>query len=103
MDGNKGYIMNTECRIEYAKRIFDEEIGILTDIRNNLDDMFSRIEEKIISCKGKVILCGMGKSGHVARKISATLSSLGTPSFFFIQPKLFMETWVWYQVQILSY
>ena len=60
--------MNTECRIEYAKRIFDEEIGILTDIRNNLDDMFSRIEEKIISCKGKVILCGMGKSGHVARK-----------------------------------
>lgn len=82
MDGNKGYIMNTECRIEYAKRIFDEEIGILTDIRNNLDDMFSRIEEKIISCKGKVILCGMGKSGHVARKISATLSSLGTPSFF---------------------
>lgn len=82
MGGNKGYIMNTECRIAYAKRIFDEEIGILTDIRNNLDDMFSRIEEKIISCKGKVILCGMGKSGHVARKISATLSSLGTPSFF---------------------
>lgn len=74
--------MKSEQRIDYAKRIFDEEIEALTDIRNNLDTTFSNIEEKIISCKGKVVLCGMGKSGHIARKISATLSSLGTPSFF---------------------
>lgn len=74
--------MKSEYRIDYAKKIFDEEIKTLTDIRNNLDSTFSDIEEKIISCKGKVILCGMGKSGHIARKISATLSSLGTPSFF---------------------
>lgn len=74
--------MKPEHRIDYAKRIFDEEIKALTEIRNNLDTTFSNIEERIISCKGKVVLCGMGKSGHIARKISATLSSLGTPSFF---------------------
>ena len=74
--------MKPEHRIDYAKRIFDEEIKTLTEIRNNLDTTFSDIEERIISCKGKVVLCGMGKSGHIARKISATLSSLGTPSFF---------------------
>ena len=74
--------MKPEHRIDYAKRIFDEEIKALTDIRNNLDTTFSNIEARIISCKGKVVLCGMGKSGHIARKISATLSSLGTPSFF---------------------
>lgn len=79
---NEGYEMNSECRINYAKKIFDEEINVLTDIRNSLDDTFSSIEEKIISCEGKVVLCGMGKSGHIARKIAATLSSLGTSSFF---------------------
>ena len=41
-----------------------------------------KIEESLVLCKGKVILCGMGKSGHIARKISATLASLGTTSFF---------------------
>lgn len=74
--------MKPEHRIDYARRIFDEEIKALTEIRNKLDITFSNIEEKILSCKGKVVLCGMGKSGHIARKISATFSSLGTPSFF---------------------
>ena len=44
--------------------------------------IFVQIENAVISCKGKVVLCGMGKSGHIARKISATLASLGMPSFF---------------------
>lgn len=74
--------MNSEYRIDCAKKVFDEEIRALTEIRNRLDNTFSSIEEKIISCKGKVVLCGMGKSGHIARKVSATLSSLGTSSFF---------------------
>lgn len=74
--------MKPEYRIDYARRIFDEEIKALREVRNNLDSTFSNIEERIISCKGKIVLCGMGKSGHIARKISATLSSLGTPSFF---------------------
>ncbi len=74
--------MNSEYRIDCAKKVFDEEIRALTKIRNRLDNTFSSIEERIISCKGKVVLCGMGKSGHIARKIAATLSSLGTSSFF---------------------
>lgn len=74
--------MNSECKVDYAKRIFDEEIKALIDIRDSLNETFSSIEEKIVSCEGKVVLCGMGKSGHIARKISATLSSLGIPSFF---------------------
>lgn len=74
--------MDAEYRIDCAKKVFDEEIRALTAIRNRLDNTFSSIEEKIISCKGKVVLCGMGKSGHIARKVSATLSSLGISSFF---------------------
>ena len=58
------------------------EINTLEHIQNNLDYTFIQIEEAVASCKGKVILCGIGKSGHIARKISATLASLGTSSFF---------------------
>lgn len=74
--------MNVRYRIDYARNVFDEEIRSLMEIRDNLGADFSDIEQKIISCKGKVVLCGIGKSGHIARKISATFSSLGTPSFF---------------------
>lgn len=74
--------MERKQKIACACKVFDEEILALTQLRDALDDVFAMIEEQIISCKGKVVLCGMGKSGHIARKISATLASLGTPSFF---------------------
>lgn len=69
-------------KLKIAKRVFEHEINTLIRIQNSLDEVFVQIEEMIAECKGKVILCGMGKSGHIARKISATLASLGTPSFF---------------------
>ena len=47
-----------------------------------VDDEFIAAVEKIMSCRGRVVVTGMGKSGHVGRKIAATLSSTGTPSFF---------------------
>jgi arabinose-5-phosphate isomerase len=65
-----------------AKRIFDTEINALEKTRDTLDDGFSAILNEVLNCNGKVILCGMGKSGHIAKKISATMASLGTPSFF---------------------
>lgn len=65
-----------------AKAVFDNVIQKLSDIRDGLGEVFVYIEEEIIKCNGKVILCGMGKSGHIGRKIAATLASLGTPSFF---------------------
>lgn len=74
--------MDRKQKLACAYNVFDEEIATLTHLRDSLDDVFIAIEEEIISCKGKVVLCGMGKSGHIARKISATLASLGTPSFF---------------------
>lgn len=68
--------------IEEAKKVFDIEIDGLKKVRDSLDDSFEEILDTIMNCEGKVIFCGMGKSGHIARKISATLASLGVPSFF---------------------
>jgi len=68
--------------IAEARKVFDLEIDALIMTRDALGDEFIEIVNKITECKKKVVLCGMGKSGHIARKIAATLSSLGTPSFF---------------------
>ncbi len=74
--------MDSDKKLEIARGVFKQEIDTLVHIQENLDHSFVQIEDAVISCKGKVILCGMGKSGHIARKIAATLASLGTPSFF---------------------
>ena len=68
--------------IDEAKRVIDIEINALIELKDSIGQDFEEILYLITNCKGKVILCGMGKSGHVAKKISATLASLGTPSFF---------------------
>lgn len=68
--------------IKCAKEVFDTEINALNQTKRALDDTFEKIVRLIIECNGKIVLCGMGKSGHIARKIAATFSSLGTPSIF---------------------
>lgn len=68
--------------IEYATEVLDIEIGCLSDLRKGLGEQFAQAITTIHNCKGKVVVCGLGKSGIVARKIAATLSSTGTPSFF---------------------
>lgn len=65
-----------------AKKVFDLEIEALIKTKEVLNDTFAEIVNAILLCKGKIIFCGMGKSGHIAKKISATMSSLGTPSFY---------------------
>ena len=65
-----------------GKKIFDIEIEALKKTRDALDDTFVRILDMIIECKGKVIITGIGKPGHIAAKLAATFSSLGTPSFY---------------------
>ncbi|UNC93551.1 KpsF/GutQ family sugar-phosphate isomerase [Candidatus Contubernalis alkaliaceticus] len=65
-----------------AKRVFDEEIEALQAVKDNLNGDFSHLVEIILSCSGRIILTGMGKSGLIGKKISATMSSLGTPSYF---------------------
>ena len=68
--------------IAQAKEVFDYEIKSLELTRESLGESFIKIFECILQCKGKVILTGMGKPGHIGRKVAATFSSLGTPSFF---------------------
>ena len=62
--------------------MIDLEIEGLKALRGSIDANFERAVELILGCRGKVIVCGLGKSGIVARKIAATLSSTGTPAVF---------------------
>ena len=64
-----------------AKNVIDLEIKALKKLKNSIDSSFNEAVEAITKCQSKVILCGVGKSGLIAAKISATLSSVGTPSF----------------------
>lgn len=68
-------------KLAEGKRVFDMEIKALECMRDALDETFVKILDLVTSCKGKAIVTGMGKPGHIANKIAATLASLGTPSF----------------------
>jgi arabinose-5-phosphate isomerase len=68
--------------LETARRVLKIEAQAIQDVLERLDGSFERAVDLLFACKGRVVVCGMGKSGLVARKISATLSSTGTPSFF---------------------
>lgn len=68
--------------IEFAKKCFEDEAQAILDMIPRLDENFSKAVDLIYNCKGKLIVTGVGKSGHVGEKIAATLASLGTPSFF---------------------
>lgn len=65
-----------------AIRVLDIEITALQGLRNFINGEFSQACELILNCHGKVVVMGMGKSGHIGRKIAATFASTGTPSFF---------------------
>lgn len=65
-----------------ARQTIDKEIEALRIMENEFDDTLSKALDMLENAKGRVIVTGMGKSGHIARKIAATLASTGTPSFF---------------------
>ena len=67
--------------IKIAKNVINLEIKALKKLKLSLNKSFNEAVNQIASCQSKVILCGVGKSGLIAAKISATLSSVGTPSF----------------------
>ena len=64
-----------------GKNVIELQIKALKKLKNHIDKSFDDAVKVIINCKSKVIICGVGKSGIIASKISATLSSVGTPSF----------------------
>ena len=68
--------------LETARRVLRIEAQAIQEVMARLDGAFERVVELLFACKGRVAVTGMGKSGIVGRKISATLSSTGTPSFF---------------------
>jgi len=65
-----------------ARRVVTQEAAALTLLSGSLGDTFGRAVDVILAAKGRVIVCGMGKSGHIARKIASTLASTGTPAQF---------------------
>ncbi len=65
-----------------ARRVLHIEAHALETLRDRLDDSFIEAMKLILACRGRVVVSGMGKSGHVGNKIAATLASTGTPAFF---------------------
>jgi len=65
-----------------ATQVFETEIEQLKFVKDNLNDDFNKAVDSILQINGRVVITGMGKSGHIGVKISATLASTGTPSFF---------------------
>ncbi|EPO0095023.1 KpsF/GutQ family sugar-phosphate isomerase [Campylobacter upsaliensis] len=68
--------------LKIAKEVFEIEAEAIRNLSENLDHNFSKAIELILNIKGRCIISGMGKSGHIGAKIAATLASTGTPSFF---------------------
>ncbi len=68
--------------LDWGRDVLDKEIAALREMRDRLDESFSEAVRLIKSCESKVIVTGIGKSGHVGKKTAATFASLGTPAFF---------------------
>ncbi|MEP6701388.1 MAG: KpsF/GutQ family sugar-phosphate isomerase [Betaproteobacteria bacterium] len=65
-----------------ARRVLATEAAAISALQDRLGDDFLRAVQIVLACKGRVVVSGIGKSGHVARKIASTLASTGTPAFF---------------------
>ena len=74
--------MNKKNYITLANKAASIQIDELKKIKKVFNNSFIKAVDLILNCKGKVIFAGIGKSGLIARKISATFSSVGIPSFF---------------------
>jgi arabinose-5-phosphate isomerase len=74
--------IDAAAALELAARTLDIEAAALARARSRLGAGFVRACELMLACRGRVVVTGIGKSGHVARKIAATLASTGTPAFF---------------------
>ena len=73
--------MNKNKFVLKAREVIDLEINALKKLKKSINSSFTKATIQIAKCNSKVILCGVGKSGLIASKIAATLSSVGTPSF----------------------
>lgn len=74
--------LNSERILECGRQTIEIEELAVRQLKNKLNDSFIKAVELILNAKGRVVVSGMGKSGHIARKIAATLASTGTAAFF---------------------
>lgn len=82
MAGKPKHAVDESDVLAIARRVISVEINALTDLSARLDEEFERAVDIIMSCKGRVVVTGMGKSGLICRKMAATFASTGTTSFF---------------------
>jgi len=74
--------VSSKSILDLAKEVFITEAASITKLIERLGEPFENAIELLYKCKGRVIITGMGKSGHIGKKIAATFSSTGTPSYF---------------------
>jgi arabinose-5-phosphate isomerase len=74
--------MDSTALKSLARAVISTEAKAITNLESRIDDSFVAACEIILACRGRVVVLGMGKSGHIASKIAATLASTGTPAFF---------------------
>ena len=77
--------VGSACRVDcaaIAREVFEIEAAGILGLAESLDGSFSAAVETILATRGRVIVCGMGKSGIIGKKVAATLASTGTPAFF---------------------
>ena len=89
--------------IESAKRTIAIERQAVEQLEQRIDDSFSKAVDLLASVDGRVIVSGMGKSGHIGNKIAATLAVPVRQHSLCIQPKLVMAIWGWSPGQTLRY
>jgi arabinose-5-phosphate isomerase len=72
----------TDDAIDSARQVLDIEAQAVSALKAHIGAGFQRALEIVLRCHGRVVVCGIGKSGHIARKLASTLASTGTPAFF---------------------
>ncbi len=81
-DATPALRLDSERLLGRARAVLRTEADAVAALAERVDERFAEACRLILSCRGRVVVSGMGKSGHVARKVAATLASTGTPSFF---------------------
>ena len=74
--------MDKDKIIQLAQGVIDTELQAIEALRERIDDTFVRACDYMLHCQGRIVVTGMGKSGHIGGKIAATLASTGSPAFF---------------------
>lgn len=82
MSASPGSPLDSSALLAAARRALSIEVRAVTALEGRLDERFAEACRVCLDCAGRVVVTGMGKSGHIARKIAATLASTGTPAFF---------------------